>query len=134
MTTWKNKTRMQKRVIITYLAASIPFMLAGMALMAAAYAKLFAIGPDDPLSIIHLAGLLLFMITGLLVGLVAGGWVWLVLARFMLRYYRHDIEDMLADGPQINMATRYNSWCLDLVFGKCSPHDADGNQETEHQS
>ena len=30
---------------------------------------------------------------------------------------RYLIEGLLKTGPQIGMASRYNSWCLDALFG-----------------
>ena len=106
-----------KRIIITYLVISLPFMLAGMVAAAVGYARIFSIGQDDPLSMLHAVGLLLTMIVALVVGLAVGGWVWVLFARFILGFSRSDIEGMVASGPQIDVASRYNSWCLDLIFG-----------------
>jgi Na+-driven multidrug efflux pump len=117
MNTWKSKTPRERRIIITYLVISLPFMLAGMVVSAVGYARIFSIGQDDPLSMLHAVGLLLTMIVALVVGLAVGGWVWVLFARFILGFSRADIEGMAASGPQINVASRYNSWCLDTIFG-----------------
>lgn len=117
MNTWKNKTPRQRRIIVTYLVVSLPFMLAGMVASAVGYSKIFSIGQDDPLSMLHLAGLTLTMIVALVVGLAVGGWVWVLFAKFIFGFSRSDIEDMVASGPQIDIASRYNSWCLDTIFG-----------------
>jgi uncharacterized membrane protein len=117
MSTWKNKTPRMKRMIITYLVISLPFMLAGMVASGVAYARIFSLGENDPLSMLHAVGLLLTTLVALVVGLAVGGWVWVLFARFVLGFSRSDIEGMTASGPQIDIASRYNSWCLDTIFG-----------------
>jgi hypothetical protein len=116
MSTWKNKTQRERRIIISYLVVTLPFMLTGMAASAVGYSRIFSIGQDDPLSMLHLAGLTLTMIVALFVGLAVGGWVWILSAKFMLGFSRSDIEGMVASGPRIHIASRYNSWCLDTIF------------------
>jgi hypothetical protein len=106
-----------KRMIITYLVISLPFMLAGMVASGVAYARIFSLGENDPLSMLHAVGLLLTTLVALVVGLAVGGWVWVLFARFVLGFSRSDIEGMTASGPQIDIASRYNSWCLDTIFG-----------------
>lgn len=117
MSTWKNKTPRERIIIITYLVVSLPFMLAGVVASGVGYAKIFSIGQDDPLSMLHAVGLLLTTLVALVVGLAVGGWVWVLFAKFILGFSRSDIEGMVASGPQIDIASRYNSWCLDTIFG-----------------
>jgi hypothetical protein len=91
-------------------------MLAGMVASAVGYSRIFSIGQDDPLSMLHFVGLTPTMIVALVVGLAVGGWVWVLFAKFILSFSRSDIEDMVASGPQIQIASRYNSWCLATIF------------------
>ncbi len=117
MSTWKNKTPRERRIIITYLVVSLPFMLAAMGASAVGYVRIFSIGQNDPLLMPHVVGFPLVTIVALIPGLAVGGWVWLLFARFIFGFSRSDIEGMVGSGPQISFASRYNSWCLDTVFG-----------------
>ena len=92
-------------------------MCGAMLLFAIGYGRVFSIGPDDPLSMLHLVGFTLMQVVAIIVGLSVGGWVWAAMGKFFFGLSRSDIEGLLKTGPQIGIASRYNSWCLDALFG-----------------
>lgn len=110
-------TRRERFVVKIYLCVALPFMLAAMIGSAVAYAAIFSLGPDTPLSWLHLIGLTLTMVGAIVVGLAIGGWAWAVPGKLFLGISRSEIERLFAGGPQIRMVSRYNDWCLNLVFG-----------------
>jgi hypothetical protein len=72
----------------------------------------------------HLLGLTLVEVLALLVGLMIGGWVWAVAGKLFFGLTRSDIEGLFRIGPQIEIVTRYNNWCLDIVFGPGEDRDS----------
>jgi hypothetical protein len=118
MSNYKNKTPRERFVVKIYLCVALPFMLAAMIGSAVAYAAVFSLGPDTPLSWLHLFGLTSTMVVAIVVGLAIGGWVWVVMGKLFFGIRRSDIERLFANGPQIRMVSRYNDWCFNLVFGR----------------
>jgi hypothetical protein len=129
MNTWKNMTPHARRIILTYLLIGIPCMLAAMLGFAVGYGRLFSLRPDDPLSWLHLVGFTLAMVVAILVGLAIGGWIWLPLARFLCRFSRFDIEELLAHDRKLPLVSRYNNWCLDVVFGSAKKRGSDAKSK-----
>ncbi|OQA26899.1 MAG: hypothetical protein BWY59_01230 [Verrucomicrobia bacterium ADurb.Bin345] len=128
MSTWKEKTPRVKRMAISYLVISIPLMVAAMLGAALAYGRISGIGPDDPLSFPHLLGFMTVILIACVLGLAAGGGLWLPFARFVFGFSRSDIEEELARQPRGPVVSRYNAWCLDVVFGaapKSEKHPAE---------
>ena len=123
MSTYRDKTPRERFVIKMYLCIALPFMLAAMIGSAVAYATIFSLGSDTPLSVLHLIGLTLTMVVAIIVGLAIGGWAWAVVGRLVLGTHRSDIERMFAGGPQIPVVSRYNDWCLNAVFGPRGSQD-----------
>jgi hypothetical protein len=110
-------TPRERRVLTSFLFIAIPIMLLAMLGAAVSYGRISGIGPDDPISMAQLVVFTLFQIVAILVGLAVGGWVWVLAGRLLFRLSRSDVEGLLATGPQIRIASRYNQWCLDRVFG-----------------
>ena len=118
MTQWKDKPPREKRMIFTFLIIGIPCMLMAMLGGALLFGKLFCLGPDDPISLGELIIFMIFMVAAILVGLAIGGWLWLVLARFLFGFTRSEIEGLMAEDPNVPIISTYNSWCLDLIYGR----------------
>ena len=114
-----------RRARCLWLAIAIPFMLAAMGAAALGYGLLFSLGPDDPISVLQLALFMLFQIPAIVLGLAAGGWAWALAGTRLFGLRRSDFEEVLGKGPQIAAATRYNTWCLDLLFGPRREGDSD---------
>jgi len=117
MRDYKDKSPRERFVVKIYLCIALPFMIAAMIGAAVAYAAIFSLGPDTPLSWIHLFGLTLTMVVAIVVGLAIGGWVWAILGKLFFGIRRADIERLFANGPQIQIVSKYNDWCLNLIFG-----------------
>lgn len=138
MTTYRDKAARERFVVKTYLCIALPFMLAAMIGSAAGYAAVFSLGPESPLSWLQLIGLTLTMVAAIVVGLAIGVWVWAMLGKLFLGISRSEIERLFAGGPQIPMVSRYNDWCLNLVFGppgilrQCNGEYDDGAVVAEH--
>jgi len=123
MSDYKDKTPRERFVVKIYLCIALPFILAAMIGSCVAYAAVFSLESDTPLSWLHLMGLTLTMVVAIVVGFAIGGWVWAVLGKLFFGIRRSDIERLFANGPQMRMVSRYNDWCLNLIFGPREKED-----------
>ena len=125
MSAYKDKTPRERFVVTMYLCIALPFMLAAMIGSGVAYAAVFSLKSDTPLSWLHLMGLMLTMVVAIVIGFAIGGWAWAILGKLFFGIRRSDIEQLFSNGPQLRTVSRYNNWCLDLIFG---PREDEGRQ------
>jgi hypothetical protein len=123
MSTYKDKSPRERYVVTIYLCITLPFAIAAMVGAAVGYAAVFSLKSDTPLSWLHLLGLTAVMVIALVIGFVIGGWAWAILGKLFFGIRRSAIEQLFSNGPQIRMVSRYNDWCLNLIFGPREKED-----------
>jgi hypothetical protein len=133
MSAYKNISPRLRFVVKLYLFIALPFMMAALIGSAVAYATIFSLKSDTPLSFLHLLGILSVMLVAIVVGLAIGGWTWALLGKLFFGLGRSDVEDLFATGPQIGIVSKYNEWCLNLVFGRRQKQEQDNIQSPDYR-